>query len=923
MLVLWGHVPQARADDRSSLVHTPPERHRVGQRLEVEGTLLSSNGVDRLFIRYRSPGSPWRESKMELAFGDLYRGDIPADAITDAVLEYYVEAEGAGGARTEIFASESRPVSVEIRGGRAVESAQRPGRDTSTGTSTRTSDDSEWARADAARAQRLDRDAGQAGTDARTDATRSGSGDRAMVSTPSGSSEARTTRGSSAPMPVAKPAPRPATPFDDDAALYGAVDDAALARIHQPADVTTIRPTVVLDRAELTRLGVKRVTEALETVPGLTVTRDVQGAWNVGVRGLRNNAQILFLRDGVPLNSAWNAGPLGLNVPVENLERIEITLGPGAVAYGGTAVLGVINLVSRTDAGARVMARAGSHGAVNGSANGALQLGPIRLRADVDVQRQDGYSKDVLLDSISELTEAQDLRRLGDPVGVTRDWRNLIHGGLGASFGLPGDGELSASARVFSESRAVLMGQFDTAGNLGELGADPAGIDNLGILGDLAFKQPIGETANLKARAWLQQQDVKHTFQLTPRGYRSQADDPTSAFEDGVREKVNHTSRELGAAVWAEAVVAEAHHLTFGLSGTHQSLTGYEYLANYGADGRPTQSFDLVVDASGRVQPKPFDSAGLGTSRISAALWAEERWRALDRLEIDLGVRVDAVQLPLSDGAGGFSGTQFVPSLNPRLGVAVQALDGLMLRAGWARAFRAPTIAELTERLPSRNLIFGRGRFTGNPELQAASVDTVSASADYLQNAGFGRVRLRGEAFFSYISGAIDGVDSTGSDTPWSNRTGVRVFGAEGSASLELTSRMRVFMNGSVSRAQDLDTPAAFRLLTHVPQATMNAGASFPMGPFLNLDLRARIVAERRNNARTELELLRRFTIPGHGVVTAQIRSEPLFGHLEAVLLGQNVMNTPTFDDVPRPDGFTGLVPREGFEAFFLLRGWL
>jgi len=900
------------------MVHTPPASHRVGQRLEIEGTLLSVDGIERIVIRYRSPGSTWRESKMELAFGDLYRGHIPAEAITDARLEYYIEREGSGGARGPIFASESRPVAVDIRGGRAV--AQETGGDSRTRDGDAPAGEDAWAQADAARARRLDRD---------PEAPAKGRQQPEVTPAPARTGPAPGARASagkaSSGRPMVPAAPRPATAFEDDVALYGAVDDAALARIHQRSDVTTVRPTVVLDRQELVRLGVTRVPEALETVAGLSVTRDVQGYWRIGVRGLRSSAEVLILRDGVPLNSGWNAEPLGLDVPVENLERIEITLGPGAVAYGGPAVLGVINLVSRSEVGARVMARGGTRGAANGSANGAVQLGGVLLRADIDVQRQDGYAKDIALDSISELTEAQGLRRMGEAVGVTRDWRNLVQGGLGAVLGLPGGGELTAAARILQESRGVLMGQFDSAGNKGDLGSDPASISNLGILGSLSWKQPIAEDTHLRARAWIHQQDTDRTYQLTPRGFRTQADNPATTFEDGVREQMNHASRDLGLELWADAVVAGSHHLVLGVSGGHQELTDYAYLANYDGAARPLASgYARVVDAAGREQPTPLEiSGGTGASRITAALWAEDRWRALDRLEIDLGVRVDAVQLPVPDGAGGFSGTRFVPSVNPRIGIAVQALDGLMLRAGWARAFRAPTMAELAERLPNRNLGFGWGRFTGNPELQSANVDTVSASADYLQNAGFARVRLTGEVFFSYMSGAIDGVDSSGSDTPWSNRTGVRVVGAEGSATVELTSRMRVFVNGSFARPEDLDTPVGFRLLTTLPQAMMNAGASFPVGPYLNLDLRARVLAERRNTARTELELLRRYTIPGHGVITAQLRSEPIFGHVEAVLLGQNVMDTPTFDDVPRPDGFTGLLPREGFQAFFLLRGWL
>src|SRR5690606_39630193 len=45
-----------------------------------------------------------------------------------------------------------------------------------------------------------------------------------------------------------------------------------------------------------------------------------------------------------------------------------------------------------------------------------------------------------------------------------------------------------------------------------------------------------------------------------------------------------------------------------------------------------------------------------------------------------------------------------------------------------------------------------------------------TVGAELLQNAGFARVRVGGQAFYTNMSGAITAVDQTGSDTPWTNR---------------------------------------------------------------------------------------------------------------------------------------------------------
>jgi hypothetical protein len=100
----------------------------------------------------------------------------------------------------------------------------------------------------------------------------------------------------------------------------------------------------------------------------------------------------------------------------------------------------------------------------------------------------------------------------------------------------------------------------------------------------------------------------------------------------------------------------------------------------------------------------------------------------------------------------------------------------------------------------------------------------------------------------------------------------------------------------------------------------MNGGLSVPVGKWLNIDLVGRFASERRNNSRSVLELIRRYTLPGNATVTAQLRTEPLFDHLELIVLGQNVFNFEYYDDAVRPDRITAGVPRESWQAFLMAK---
>jgi outer membrane receptor protein involved in Fe transport len=260
-----------------------------------------------------------------------------------------------------------------------------------------------------------------------------------------------------------------------------------------------------------------------------------------------------------------------------------------------------------------------------------------------------------------------------------------------------------------------------------------------------------------------------------------------------------------------------------------------------------------------------------------------------------------------------------VPSFGPRLGLTVTPVRSLVLRGHYGRSFRAPTPQEFAEAVPNND--FNQGRFIGNPQLQGAYIDSVEAGAEYLQGVGDGKLRLKANAFFERITNAIVEVDTSGNLVPWVNRLlGVQAVGLEGEARLELTQRLTVWVNASWVRAEDLTAPTQSRILTDVPQIRLNGGLSVPVGKWLNIDLVGRFASERRNNSRSVLELIRRYTLPGNATVTAQLRSEPLFDHLELIVLGQNVFNFEYSDDATRPDRITAGVPRETWQAFFLAK---
>jgi len=136
------------------------------------------------------------------------------------------------------------------------------------------------------------------------------------------------------------------------------------ARMGMPAALT------VITAEDIRRAGHRNVAEALRMVPGMYVGRINASAWVVGSRGLTGSVltatRYLVLIDGRlvydPMLSStfWDT----TDVPLADVDRIEVVRGPGATLWGVNAMNGVVNVITKAAAdtqGALVQAGVGSN----------------------------------------------------------------------------------------------------------------------------------------------------------------------------------------------------------------------------------------------------------------------------------------------------------------------------------------------------------------------------------------------------------------------------------------------------------------------------------------------------------------------------------------------------------------------------------
>ncbi len=108
----------------------------------------------------------------------------------------------------------------------------------------------------------------------------------------------------------------------------------------------------VLNGEDLRRSGFTSIPEALRLVPGLSVASIDANKWAITARGFNSQFanKLLVLIDGrsvyTPLFSGvwWDVQ----DVPMEDIERIEVVRGPGGTLWGANAVNGVINIITKS-----------------------------------------------------------------------------------------------------------------------------------------------------------------------------------------------------------------------------------------------------------------------------------------------------------------------------------------------------------------------------------------------------------------------------------------------------------------------------------------------------------------------------------------------------------------------------------------------
>src|SRR5688572_2460410 len=140
-------------------------------------------------------------------------------------------------------------------------------------------------------------------------------------------------------------------------------------RIPQPVSQAS-HPVTVITREEIEKSGHLSLTELLQARGGVEITNSggLGQPSGVSIRGAEPRHTMVLI-DGLRIGSATAGGTAFEHIPANQIERIEIVPGPLSSVYGSDAIGGVIQIFTRSGAGASARIGFGAFGTRETSAS--------------------------------------------------------------------------------------------------------------------------------------------------------------------------------------------------------------------------------------------------------------------------------------------------------------------------------------------------------------------------------------------------------------------------------------------------------------------------------------------------------------------------------------------------------------------------
>lgn len=201
----------------------------------------------------------------------------------------------------------------------------------------------------------------------------------------------------------------------------------------------------VITQEDIRRSGMTTLPDVLRLAPGIDVSQSDATHWAISSRGYNDvySSKLLVLVDGRTIYSPTFAGVLWdvQDVPLEDIERIEVIRGPGGTLWGANAVNGVINIITKK--------AADTQGGLLSATGGTQHQAGVMLRYGGRLSEQADYRVFLKADGNNGVDSA-----LGGHAG---DPSSQVHAGFRLDWAPTPRDSLTADGEVYGERSRTLL----------------------------------------------------------------------------------------------------------------------------------------------------------------------------------------------------------------------------------------------------------------------------------------------------------------------------------------------------------------------------------------------------------------------------------------------------------------------------------
>lgn len=628
----------------------------------------------------------------------------------------------------------------------------------------------------------------------------------------------------------------------------------------------------VVTAEQIKAMGATELHEILETVPGVHASlQDNNYDYSYTMRGISNaaNSQVLMLLNGTRITTPFQSTLMpGLEMPIENIQRVEVIRGPGSALYGADAFAGVINIITKNAKyinGKVVGARIGDHSTQSGWGQYSTTLGGWDIASSLQYQHTQGDDGRIVKTDVQSSID----RILGTHASQAPGSLNTRFETLNGHLNLQ---------RKHWDIGFWAFNSIDAGTRAGSGGSlEPNGVVNgEQYMGDVRFStEDWLEDWELSAHASYLYNDLQAQLQLFPENAKLPIG-PDGNFSLAPGYQIvsfpNGYNLNLGRAQKVPSI--ELSSVYTGLQNHSLRLSaGFRYEGIVTNDSRnygPTiiDGSQPVVDGTlTNVTGTPLAYLA-DTKRTIWSIVAQDEWQFANDWLLTAGIRYD----DYSD----FGGT-----VNPRAALVWDINEQLTSKLLYGRAFRAPSFAEQgTQNNPV---------VLGNKSLDPETINTYEWAFDYRP---ISSLRTAVNIYYYQIHNLItQELNTSGSSLyQYQNSGNQNGFGSEFEWNWQLSEQWSVLGNYAWQHATNEDTN---KRVPGVPEHHIYAALQWHFMPNWQIQPQINWIAGRERAADDTKPLL-----GDYETFDVTLRGKKLFGHLNITASLHNAFDTRYYEPV-------------------------